>query len=229
MPLIANELSTLKSKYLAVILKEMKKKNMDEETINNLLDECKSALNISFFYFLNYIDILSAKINSQYQFYDVSLLAFHADLDIPNRVDTRWIRNLHKLKIAIDVVKSNIPENIEQSSSTPIDMKKLLSNSIDNLNIFCDSYLNGTIAECLTISMQDITTTTQSADIAFQLISSIDDKKTVALATNMYLMYRETLDLIPDDIVVSEHINTQALVNPIENSMIEKVEPEIVE
>lgn len=229
MPLIANELSTLESKYLAVILKEMKKKNMDEETINNLLDECKSALNISFFYFLNYIDILSAKINSQYQFYDVSLLAFHADLDIPNRVDTRWIRNLHKLKIAIDVVKSNIPENIEQSSSTPIDMKKLLSNSIDNLNIFCDSYLNGTIAECLIISMQDITTTTQSADIAFQLISSIDDKKTVALATNMYLMYRETLDLIPDDIVVSEHINTQALVNPIENSLIEKVEPEIVE
>ena len=210
-------------KYEEFIKNEFYNSDLSEEYKNSIEKEIESLTKASSLeddLELGYINILAAKINSCIDLKDVLPIITNNKIS-KAFVDTRWIRNLHKLRIMIDVVKANIPENLEQSSSAPsnIDMKKLLLNSIDNLNIFCNTYIDGTIAECLKISMQDITTTTQSADMALQLISSVDEKKIISLLSNMYLTYRETLDLIPEVIVVNEAPSTEAMKNPLEGAI----------
>lgn len=210
-------------KFEEYIKNEFYKSDLSEEfkqAINKEVGALTKAVSLEDDLELGYINILAAKINSAIDLKD--LLPIITNNKISKAfVDTRWIRNLHKLRIIIDVVKANIPENLEQSSSAPsnIDMKKLLLNSIDNLNIFCSTYIDGSIADCLKISMQDITTTTQSADMALQLISSVDEKKIISLVSNMYLTYRETLDLIPEEIVVNEAPTAEAMKNPLEGAI----------
>lgn len=193
-----------------------------KESINNEIDKLPSPFNLEENLKIGYFNILAAKLNSNIDLKDFVIVLTKNKIPKVFK-DTRWIRNLHKLKIAIDIVKSNIPETLEQSSTAPknIDMKKLLLNSIDNLHIFCKTYLGGTIGECLKISMQDITTTTQSADMALQLISSVDEKKIISLVSNMYLIYRETLELIPEEIVVNE-VSNETIKNPIEGAITDK-------
>lgn len=198
-------------------------KSENKEYVKSIDDEIgalSKPLNLEDDLELGYINILAAKINSVIDLKDILPIITNNKIS-KAFVDTRWIRNLHKLRIMIDVVKANIPENLEQSSSAPsnIDMKKLLLNSIDNLSIFCNTYIDGSIVDCLKISMQDITTTTQSADMALQLISSVDEKKIISLVSNMYLTYRETLDLIPEEIVVNEAPTTEAMKNPLEGAI----------
>lgn len=209
-------------KYEEYIKNEFyKSENKDYvKAIDDEIGALSKAMNLEDDLELGYINILAAKINSTIDLKDILPIITNNKIS-KSFVDTRWIRNLHKLRIMIDVVKANIPENLEQSSSAPsnIDMKKLLLNSIDNLNIFCNTYIDGSIAECLKISMQDITTTTQSADMALQLISSVDEKKIISLVSNMYLTYRETLDLIPEEIVVNEASTTEAMKNPLEGAI----------
>ena len=210
-------------KFEEYIKNEFYKSDLSEEfkhAIDKEVGALTKAVSLEDDLELGYINILAAKINSAIDLKD--LLPIITNNKISKAfVDTRWIRNLHKLRIIIDVVKANIPENLEQSSSAPsnIDMKKLLLNSIDNLNIFCNTYIDGSIADCLKISMQDITTTTQSADMALQLISSVDEKKIISLVSNMYLTYRETLDLIPEEIVVNEAPTAEAMKNPLEGAI----------
>lgn len=212
-------------KFEEYIKNEFYKSDLSEEfkhAIDKEVGALTKAVSLEDDLELGYINILAAKINSAIDLKD--LLPIITNNKISKAfVDTRWIRNLHKLRIIIDVVKANIPENLEQSSSAPsnIDMKKLLLNSIDNLNIFCNTYIDGSIADCLKIAMQDITTTTQSADMALQLISSVDEKKIISLVSNMYLTYRETLDLIPEEIVVNEAPTTEAMKNPLDGAISE--------
>lgn len=210
-------------KFEEYIKNEFNKSDISEEfkqAINKEIVTLDKASNLEDDLELGYINILAAKINSAIDLKDILPVITNNKIS-KAFVDTRWIRNLHKLRIIIDVVKANIPENLEQSSSAPsnIDMKKLLLNSIDNLNIFCNTYIDGSIADCLKISMQDITTTTQSADMALQLISSVDEKKIISLVSNMYLTYRETLDLIPEEIVVNEAPTTEAMKNPLDGAI----------
>ena len=210
-------------KFEEYIKNEFNKSDISEEfkqAINKEIVTLDKASNLEDDLELGYINILAAKINSAIDLKDILPVITNNKIS-KAFVDTRWIRNLHKLRIIIDVVKANIPENLEQSSSAPsnIDMKKLLLNSIDNLNIFCNTYIDGSIADCLKISMQDITTTTQSADMALQLISSVDEKKIISLVSNMYLIYRETLDLIPEEIVVNEAPTTEAMKNPLDGAI----------
>ena len=212
--------------YEEFIKKEFFESDLSEElkqSLDNEINSLSRPFDLEDDVELGYINILAAKINSAIDLKE--LLPVITNNKIPKAyVDTRWIRNLHKLRIIIDVVKANIPDNMEQSSSAPsnIDMKKVLLNSIDNLSIFCNTYIDGSISDCLKISMQDITTTTQSADMALQLISSVDEKKIISLVSNMYLTYRETLDLIPEDIVVDEPSDSSKLSNPIETAITDK-------
>ena len=210
-------------KFEEYIKNEFYKSDLSEEfkhAIDKEVGALTKAVSLEDDLELGYINILAAKINSAIDLKDILPVITNNKIS-KAFVDTRWIRNLHKLRIIIDVVKANIPENLEQSSSAPsnIDMKKLLLNSIDNLNIFCNTYIDGSIADCLKISMQDITTTTQSADMALQLISSVDEKKIISLVSNMYLTYRETLDLIPEEIVVNEAPTAEAMKNPLEGAI----------
>ena len=210
-------------KFEEYIKNEFYKSDLSEEfkhAIDKEVGALTKAVSLEDDLELGYINILAAKINSAIDLKDILPVITNNKIS-KAFVDTRWIRNLHKLRIIIDVVKANIPENLEQSSSAPsnIDMKKLLLNSIDNLNIFCNTYIDGSIEDCLKISMQDITTTTQSADMALQLISSVDEKKIISLVSNMYLTYRETLDLIPEEIVVNEAPTTEAMKNPLEGAI----------
>lgn len=210
-------------KFEEYIKNEFNKSDISEEfkqAINKEIGALSKAISLEDDLELGYINILAAKINSAIDLKDILPIITNNKIS-KAFVDTRWIRNLHKLRIIIDVVKANIPENLEQSSSAPsnIDMKKLLLNSIDNLNIFCNTYIDGSIEDCLKITMQDITTTTQSADMALQLISSVDEKKIISLVSNMYLTYRETLDLIPEEIVVNEAPTTEAMKNPLEGAI----------
>lgn len=212
-------------KFEEYIKNEFYKSDLSEEfkhAIDKEIGALSKAISLEDDLELGYINILAAKINSAIDLKDILPVITNNKIS-KAFVDTRWIRNLHKLRIIIDVVKANIPENLEQSSSAPsnIDMKKLLLNSIDNLNIFCNTYIDGSIADCLKISMQDITTTTQSADMALQLISSVDEKKIISLVSNMYLTYRETLDLIPEEIVVNEAPTTEAMKNPLDGAISE--------
>ena len=210
-------------KFEEYIKNEFYKSDLSEEfkhAIDKEVGALTKAVSLEDDLELGYINILAAKINSAIDLKDILPVITNNKIS-KAFVDTRWIRNLHKLRIIIDVVKANIPENLEQSSSAPsnIDMKKLLLNSIDNLNIFCNTYIDGSIEDCLKISMQDITTTTQSADMALQLISSVDEKKIISLVSNMYLTYRETLDLIPEEIVVNEAPTAEAMKNPLEGAI----------
>ena len=108
-------------KFEEYIKNEFYKSDLSEEfkhAIDKEVGTLTKAVSLEDDLELGYINILAAKINSAIDLKD--LLPIITNNKISKAfVDTRWIRNLHKLRITIDVVKANIPENLEQSSSAP--------------------------------------------------------------------------------------------------------------